>query len=50
MEIVERTIEDTDEDFCGRLFSDYVSSIPQHGLIFDEHKGLLNRVYGIEIA
>ena len=35
----------TDEDFCITLFLNYINSIPNHNIIFDNHKNLIKNIY-----
>lgn len=36
----------SDEDFCNNLFLDYINEIPTHKILFDNHKQVLERIYG----
>lgn len=38
----------TDEDFCITLFLNYVENIPNHNIIFDNHKNLIEKIYGAQ--
>lgn len=38
----------SDEDFCISLFSNYIEEIPNHNILFENHKSILNTIYGAE--
>jgi predicted ATP-dependent endonuclease of OLD family len=47
VEIVEGTVED--KHVAEVFFRSYLVSIPEHRILFDEHKKLLNRIYGLTL-
>lgn len=49
IELVPVVSDDSDEFISGKLVSDYIESIPAHGLLFKTHKQLLNTVYTLSI-
>ena len=38
----------SDEDFCNKLFLDYIEGIPTHGVLYDNHKLILEKTYSAE--
>lgn len=36
------------EDFCNELLSDYIDGISTHGVLYDNHKRILEMIYGAE--
>lgn len=38
----------SDEEFCSKLFLGYINEIPSHGVLYDNHKFILEKTYGAE--
>jgi len=38
----------SDEEFCNKLFLDYIDGIPSHGILYDNHKLILGKIYDAE--
>jgi AAA15 family ATPase/GTPase len=47
VEIVENGSVLNDEDFCNKLFTDYLDNIPNHKILFDCHKSFITEIYNI---
>lgn len=43
--IVTDSADLTDEDFCITLFLNYIENIPNHNILFDNHKNLIEKIY-----
>lgn len=43
--IVPNSICLSDDDFCKKLFFDYICQLPLHGIVFNNHKQLLGNIY-----
>lgn len=43
--IVPNSINLSDEDFCYTLFLDFINKLPEHGIVFDNHKQILGNIY-----
>ena len=46
--IVPDSINLSDEDFCNKLFFNFINQIPVHGIVFDNHKQILRNIYNAE--
>lgn len=38
----------TDEDFCKKLFLDYINEIPVHQVLYENHEQILGKIYNAE--
>lgn len=43
--IVPNSINLSDEDFCNKLFLDFINQLPVHGIVYDNHKQILGDIY-----